>query len=77
MRAGEATDDTLENGCEVWVVAPGVPELHMLVCPPGDSCCCKRNLDLCAVGVVVKQLQRVCEESSWLIRKDSSTLSPY
>ena len=51
--------DTLENRRQVEVVS-GVPELDMFVRPPSDSCRSERNQNLCAVGVVVKQLQRVC-----------------
>lgn len=34
----------------------------MLVGPPGDACSVQLNLDLCAVGVIVKQLQCVCHQ---------------
>lgn len=50
---------TLENGGEVGVAGSRVPELDMLVGPPGDARVAQRDLDLCAVGVVVKQLQCV------------------
>lgn len=49
----------MENGGEVGVVASRVPELDMLVGPPGDACVAQRDADLCAVGVVVIQLQCV------------------
>lgn len=49
----------MENGSEVGVAGSRVPELHMLVGPPGDACVGQRDADLCAVGVVVVQLQRV------------------
>lgn len=50
---------TLENGGEVGVVGSRVPELDMLVGPPGDACVFQRDADLRAVGVVVIQLQCV------------------
>lgn len=56
----EAAADTLESCCEVCVLASGVLELHMLVGPPGDARVRQGNLDLCAIGIVVKQLQCVC-----------------
>lgn len=54
------SEPTLENGREVCVVDSRVPELHVLVGPPGDARVRQRNLDLCAIGIVVKQLQCVC-----------------
>lgn len=48
---------TLENGGEVGVVGFRVPELDMLVGPPGDACVSQRDGDICAIGGVVIQLQ--------------------
>lgn len=59
--------DTLENSCEVRVVS-GVPELHVLVRPPGDTRSRQRDLYLCAIWVVIKQLQRVCNEHKKMIK---------
>lgn len=60
---GGVTEPTLENRSEVCVVGSRVPELHVLVGPPGDARVGQWNLDLRAVGTVVKQLQRVCDNA--------------
>lgn len=50
----------MENSRQVVVAASRVPELDVFVGGPGDARVGQRDLDLRAVGVVVKQLQRVC-----------------
>lgn len=73
----EVCSDTLEDSGEVLVglSSSRVLELHMLVGPPGDADVGQRNLDLCAVGVVVKQLQCVCNKRKGLIRNISVMFS--
>lgn len=61
----------MKDGREVRVDAAGVPELDVLVGPPGDAGGAEEDLNAGAVGVVVEQLQRVCPpttKEAWLER---------
>lgn len=50
---------TLEGSGQVGA---RVPELDMFVGPPGDAGVAQLDRDLGAVGVIVKQLKRVCKK---------------
>lgn len=52
---------TLKRNSEV-IVSTRIPKLHMLVCPPSNALLHQWNRISCAIGINIKQLQRVCKE---------------